>query len=191
MTNIEQKIEEDIRLAVVAPVPEKILVKVEEPPKATIKLNLRKALNGDYMIYDHPLYDIVIMPKKNKIVTLVKREAQLDPYVSQDKFFDHLNRKGMIVGDTVQGGNIFGSLEATYPINDKVDTIQALLLVVYQFLQKETPEIKSIVDYEEDLEDHFTAPDAEDSTELGEVPHAEKKGSIDPSSRPYGLIYRI
>jgi len=191
MTNIEQKIEEDIRLAVAAPVPEKILIKVEEPPKVTIKLNLRKALNGDYMIYDHPLYDIVIMPKKNKIVTFVKREAQLDPYISQDKFFDHLNIKGMIVGDTVQGGNIFGSLEATYPINDKVDTIQALLLVIYQFLQTEAPDIKSIVDYEEDLEDYLTAPDAEDSTELGEVPHAEKKGSIDPSSRPYGLIYRI
>jgi hypothetical protein len=191
MTNIEQKIEEDIRLAVAAPVPEKILIKVEEPPKVTIKLNLRKALNGDYMIYDHPLYDIVIMPKKNKIVTFVKREAQLDPYISQDKFFDHLNIKGMIVGDTVQGGNIFGSLEATYPINDKVDTIQALLLVIYQFLQTEARDIKSIVDYEEDLEDYLTAPDAEDSTELGEVPHAEKKGSIDPSSRPYGLIYRI
>ena len=112
----------------------KLRFNVEKP--VTIELVLRRALNGDYMIHDHPLYDIVIMPEKNKIVTFSKRHPKTDPYPAQDKFFDYLKRKGMVVADSIQGGNVFGSLEATYPINDKIDTIQALLLIIYHFFQK-------------------------------------------------------
>ena len=32
-------------------------------------------------------------------------------------------------------------------------------------------------------------PSEEDSTELGEGPHADKKGSADPRMRPYGYQY--
>lgn len=157
----------------------------------TIELNLRRALNGDYLIYDHPLFDTVIMPKKNKIVTFSKRNPKTDPYPSQDKFFDYLMRLGMIVQDSVQGGNVYGSFEAVYPINDKVDTIQALLLAIYNFLKEELEFFKAIDDYEEEYEDSLLQPSPDDSTELGEVPQEDTKGSIDPNSLPYGLIYRI
>ena len=66
--------------------------KIEIDYPTTIKLNLRRALNGDYLIYDHPLFDIVLMPQKNKIVTFKKKETRIDPYPSQDKFFDYLMR---------------------------------------------------------------------------------------------------
>ena len=97
----------------------------------------------------------------------------------------------MVVQDSIQGGNVYGSIEAIYPINDKVDTIQALLLAAYNFLKEELEFFKTIDDYEEDYEDSLVEPEPEDSTELGEVPHAEKKGSIDPNSTPYSLVYRI
>ena len=92
---------------------------------------------------------------------------------------------------SVQSGNIFGSLEAKYPINDKVDTIETLLYVMYHFLQDEVADIKNILSYDEDVESAYTDPSKDDSTELGEVPHEEKKGSLDPGYQPYGLIYRI
>ena len=165
--------------------------KVDIKFPTTIKLNLRRALNGDYLIYDHPLFDIVIMPTKNKIVSFRKRDTQIDPYPSQDKYLDYLMRLGMIVQDSIQGGNVFGSLEAVYPINDKVDTIQALLLATYNFLKDEKELFSAVEEFEEEYEDRLLDPEAEDSTELGEVPQAAKKGSIDPNSLPYGLIYRI
>jgi hypothetical protein len=157
----------------------------------TIKLNLRRALNGDYLIYDHPLFDIVIMPGKNKVVCFRKKDTRMDPYPSQDKYFDYLMRLGMIVQDSIQGGNVYGSLEAVYPINDKVDTIQALLLATYNFLKDEKELFNNSEEHIEEYEDSLLDPSPEDSTELGEVPQAAKKGSIDPNSLPYGLVYRI
>ena len=97
----------------------------------------------------------------------------------------------MIIQDSIQGGNVYGSLEAVYPINDKVDTIQALLLATYNFLIDEKELFSAADEFEEDYEDRLLDPEAKDSTELGEVPQAAKKGSIDPNSLPYGLIYRI
>jgi hypothetical protein len=166
-------------------------VRIDIKFPTTIELNLRRALNGDFLIYDHPLFDIVIMPKKNKVVTFRKKDPKTDPYPSQDKFFDYLMRLGMVVQDSIQGGNVYGSLEAVYPINDKVDTIQALLLSIYNFLKDELEFFKAVDDYEEDYEDSLVEPDSENSTELGEVPQEKRKGSIDPNSLPYGLIYRI
>jgi len=165
--------------------------KIDVKFPTTISLNLRRALNGDYLIYDHPLFDIVIMPGKNKVVSFRKKDTRIDPYPSQDKYFDYLMRLGMIVQDSIQGGNVYGSLEAVYPINDKVDTIQALLLATYNFLKDEKELFNSADEFEEEYEERLLDPTPEDSTELGEVPQAAKKGSIDPNSLPYGLIYRI
>ena len=52
-------------------------------------------------------------------------------------------------------------------------------------------DVKAALMYADEVEDHYTQPDGEESTELGEVPHEEKKGSIDPGYKPYGLIYRL
>jgi hypothetical protein len=182
--NIEKRVV--LKLAKEEP---KVKVNVQFPIK--IELDLRRGLSGEYFIYDHPLMDIVIMPKKNKIVTFGKRFPKHDPYISQDKYFDYLLRKGTIIPDTVQGGNVLGSLEAVYPINDKVDNIQAILLLTYLFIQEELPIYKTVEHYDEEFEDELTDPSPEDSTELGEVPQDVRKGSIDRAMTPYGLMYRI
>lgn len=177
-----------------------IVVKVKKetlPIKITIKeplrvyLNLRRALSGDYMIFDHPLYDIAILKDKNKILTFPKPDIQIDSYPSQNKFFNYLKRKGIIVPDTIQGGNIYGSLEAAYPINKDLNTVEILLFVIYHFFKDEIKDINIALHYDDEVEAGFYEPSEKDSTELGEVPHATKKGSIDPGTRPYGLIYRL
>ena len=45
----------------------KIKFSIEAPSSEKVKLDIRRSLNDDYMIYDHPLYDVVLMPQKNKI----------------------------------------------------------------------------------------------------------------------------
>jgi len=181
--------EENLLKIVVKKEKPEVTLRVREP--LTIYMKIRKALNGDYLIYDHPLYDIVIMPKKNKVVTFAKRGVNYEVYPYQDKLFDFLLRRGMLELDSVQSGNIFGSLEAKYPINDKVDTVETLLFVLYQFLKGEVNDVKTSMSYDDEISSHYTDPDDEDSTELGEVPHEEEKGSIDPGYKPYGLVYRL
>ena len=173
----------------IMPGDEGIKININQPIK--IELILRRGLGGEYMIYDHPLIDIVIMPDKNKIVTFSKRLPMSDPYIAQDKLFSLLMMKGLIVPDTVQGGNVLGSIEAVYPINKDVDAIQALLLIIYKFVQEEAPIYHAIKHFEDEIEDELLEPDPQDSTELGEVPQDPRKGSIDPGASPYGLMYRI
>tara|TARA_Y100000034_G_C6800305_1_gene358962 strand:+ start:181 stop:816 length:636 start_codon:yes stop_codon:yes gene_type:complete len=167
----------------------KIKLRIKEPIKVYLKI--RSSLSGDYMIFDHPLYDIAIMPGKNKIITFVRGDAQIDPYPSQNKFFNFLRYKGIILADSIQAGGVYGSLEATYPVNNDIDTLEVILLAVYDFLKEEAPDMMSVLDYENSIEDLYTEPSEEDTTEYGEVPHELKKGSIDPAWQPYGLVYRI
>ena len=60
----------------------KIKVKEEEPKikirvkdRTLVYLQVRKTLDGNYMIYDHPLYDVVLMPRKNKVITFPKKDT--------------------------------------------------------------------------------------------------------------------
>ena len=63
------------------------------------------------------------------------------------------------------------------------------MLGIYNFLKEEEPFFKVIDDIEDDYEESILKPDAEHSTELGEVPHEERKGSLIPGyiRGPYGM----
>jgi len=186
----EEEVPEDNLLRVIVKKAEpEIKIKIRDP--ITVYLKIRKTLDGNYMIFDHPIYDIIIDPSKNKIITFAKRGINYDPYPYQDKFFDFLIRHGMAQLDSVQSGNIFSSLECKYPINDEIDTLETVLLAIYQFLKDEVTIVKQSMTYDDDISSHYTDPDDDETTELGEVPHEEKKGSIDPGFKPYGLIYRL
>lgn len=185
---VKIKIESDVVIGLEKPSKE-VKIKIDKP--VYVSLKLARALNNDYMIYDHPLYDVVIMPSKNKITTFAKRDIYQDAYPSQDKFFTFMASKGLINRESIKAGNVFNSLEAQYPINNDIKTIQAILYVIYNFFQDEIPMIQAAYDFDMDTDEDMYSPSEEESTELGEVPQAAKKGSIDPSYRPYGLVYRI
>ena len=70
-----------------------------------------------------------------------------------------------------------------------VSSLQATLLEVYRFLQDEKENIESRKLFKNNLQNYFLDPEEEDSTELGEIPHGEKKGALDHQVRPYGYQY--
>lgn len=157
----------------------------------SIKLNARKTLDGNIMIYDHPNIDIVIIPTKNKIVSMPKKSYYHDTYPVQKRFFDFLESKGATVLGSTRGGVVYNSLETYYPTNEELDVLQVILLLTKKFLEEETENSLTEKEYEEEVEQLYTNPDDDDSTELGEVPQAKKKGAIDPNYKPYNLLYRF
>jgi len=157
----------------------------------SIKLNARKTLDGNIMVYDHPNIDIVIIPSKNKIVSMPKKSYYHDTYPVQKRFFDFLESRGATVLGSTRGGVVYNSLETYYPTNEELDVLQVILLLTKKFLEEETENSMTEREYEEEVEQLYTNPDDDDSTELGEVPQAKKKGAIDPNYKPYNLLYRF
>jgi hypothetical protein len=167
-------------------------IKIVFGPKFTkVKLNARKTLDNNIVIYDHPLIDIVIIPSKNKVFTIPKDTPNSDTYPAQDRFFKFLDKKGVLVKGTIRSGAILNSLESFYPPSDKVDVMQVILLLTKRFLEKEMEFINIAKNYEENVEDMYVNPDEEDTTELGEVPQKPRKGHVNIYQTAYGILYRV
>ena len=164
---------------------------VKQEPQATVSMNIRKTLDGNYMIFDHPEIDIAIIPETMKIVTFAKEKHGKHVYEAQDRLFSFLRNKGVIQLGSVQGGNVYNSLEAVIPESkvEGVDSTQSVLYNVSKFLEEEKPYYDYVKAYHDQFEEDLIEPDAEHSTELGEVPQEETKGSIFPGMAPYGLYY--
>jgi len=153
-------------------------VEKEKPIQATRVLNIRKMLDGSLIFFDHPDVDIVISPAKNSIIAFAKNETGDHIYASASRLFDFLTKKGVIELGSVKSGNVFGSLEGKIPQNDTLDPIQVVTLVVDNFIQEEKPFYDKSNEFEDDLEEKLLEPDEEESTELGEIPHQPRKGTI-------------
>jgi|10_taG_2_1085330.scaffolds.fasta_scaffold07333_7 hypothetical protein len=161
-------------------------------PQATVKLDMRKAVDGSVLIYDHPDIDIIIMPNKQKIVLIGGDGIELsEVYDTQNHLFRHLVKKGLVQHDSVKGGNIYGSMEGIILGSTSEDTnpIQLTIFQISKWMDQERPYFQAQRAYLEREEDRLLEPDDEDSTELGEVPHEESKGSIRPGwiRGPFGL----
>jgi hypothetical protein len=151
----------------------------------------RKSLTGDVLIFDHDLMDIVVSSKKNKVVTFPKEIVSEETYHTQERMLKLMARNGVLERESIRSGSVFSSLEAKIQksADEEISAFQMVLLEVYKFLQEEQPNIKSRKIYKNKLQDFFLDPSEKDSTELGEVPHGEKKGSMDHQVRPYGYQY--
>jgi hypothetical protein len=164
---------------------------VKKDPQATVSMNIKKSLDGNFMIFDHPEIDIAVLPETKKVVTFAKEKHSKHVYEAQDRLFSFLRKRGVIQLGSVQGGNVYNSLEAIIPESkvEGVDATQSVLYNISRFLEEEKPYYEHINAYHDQLEDELVDPDAEHSTELGEVPQEETKGSIFPGMAPYGLYY--
>jgi len=154
-----------------------------------VRLDIRKSLDGNLIISDHPDIDIVVMPQKNKILVLATKLNSGVVYGAQTRLFDFLQARGVIDPASIEGGSVYASLEASIPEAPELPTIKIAILNVAKWLDEERPSIEFVEDYEEDVVDDYTEPDKEYSTELGQVPQSADKGSIKPSlvRGPYGL----
>jgi len=147
-----------------------------------MKLNIRKSLDGSLMIFDHPEVDIVIVPSTHKVVVFPKEANSDEVYQAQDRIFKHLTKAGLITPGTVEGGNVYGAMAGTLlpAQNPDFPTTDLVILSVGKFIEAEKPDYLFADAYEEEIEDMYTEPTDLDSTPLGKVPQAVKKGSIQP-----------
>jgi hypothetical protein len=156
-----------------------------------IELDARRTLDGNIMILDHQDIDIVVMPAASKCLALAKESHDDKVYGAQDRLFRFLSKSGVITLESVQGGNIYGSMEAKIPESavKGIDSVQAVLYSVYRYLLEERPYFTAAAKIGDRTKDHLIQPDAEFTTDLGDVPHRNRKGSMSPSVRPYGYQY--
>jgi hypothetical protein len=158
-------------------------------PKEIVNLKLAKSLNDDVMIFDHADIYIVIQPKASKIVAYAKDVMSDYVYGAQNRLFHYLSKRGLVSPESIQGGNVYDSIEAKYFPSDKFDVIKLLILNIHRFIEEEKPYFEFVEDYDEMMVDKFTDPTDEDSTRLGEVPQASKKGTVGGSPFTYGNAY--
>ena len=66
-----------------------------------------------------------------------------------------------------------------------LDALQPILFCLAKFIEEEKPRYEYMKRMEEEEEEYYTEPTEDNSTALGEVPHAREKGSIRP-----GIFYQ-
>ena len=174
-------------------VPADAVSEEKKQPQLSIKLNARRSLDGNVMIFDHKDLDIVIMPAKNKVVAFAKNEMSDQVYEAQDRLFKFLTKKGVIDFNSVQGGNIYSALEASILESKDYNAMQMTLLSVSKFLEEEKPYYEFETAFEAEEERRLAEPGPEDSTDFDPERHNSKQGSIPPMVQAYGIssIYRI
>lgn len=153
-----------------------VKIEVVEKDRIEAKLKLRSAINGDLMIMDHKDIDIVIKQKDKKIVAFAKETLSDLVYGAESRLLEYLRKNGLIEIDSIQGGNVYGSLEGKLQEGKK--TVEITLLKISEWMESEEPMLNGRTGYDDMQDDHLVSPDGEYSTELGEVPHEEEKGSI-------------
>ena len=184
--DIQPQSDNSINVRITQPEP-MVSVNVVDPTKQVyeFKLNLRRALNGDLMIFDHADVDIIILTEKKKIVAFPKDMMSDIVYGAENRLFNHLRKQGVVAYDSIQGGNVYGSLEGLMlelKGPKEPESIDYVLYQIYEWINTERPYFESMEAHDEMMDDHLLNPDDEFSTELGEVPHEEEKGSIKPRS---------
>ena len=153
-------------------------IEIIEQEDVSFKLKLRSAINGDLIILDHKDIDIVIQPGNKKVVTFAKEVMNDAVYGAESRLLEFLRKKGVINYDSIQGGNVYGSLEGTLMESGKIDAVKATLLNISEWMETERPYMQGTSAYEQMEDDALIDPENADSTDLGEIPQAADKGSI-------------
>ena len=155
-----------------------VKIEIKQKEGMEFQLKLRSALNGDLIILDHKDIDIVVQPGSNKVVTFAKEIMSDVVYGAESRLLEFLRTNGIITYDSIQGGNIYGSLEGTLMESTTYDPIKATLLNISEWMKTEEPYIKGVTAYDEMSDEALLDPDNEHSTELGQVPQEPEKGSM-------------
>jgi len=161
--------------------------------KVRLEIDARKSVDGDVMIFDHGDIDIVLSSSKNKVVAFPKETMNDLVYGAQNRLFSYLQKKGLILPESIQSGAFFGAFEAILqePAKDTVSAPKLALINISNFIEEERPYFEQTEAIISMADDELIHPDKADSTELGEVPQASQKGSIRTGfvRDPYSMNY--
>jgi hypothetical protein len=168
-----------------------VSVNVVNPNRRNHKfsINMREALNGDLMFMDHKDIDIILMKDKKKIVAFPKDLMSEVVYGAESRLMEHLRKKGIVQFDSIQGGNIYGSLEGKILESSDSNEITMSIYELNEWLMTEGGSTARKEKYTQQISDMELHPEDDLSTELGEVPHAEEKGSIVQNSMFAPYLY--
>ena len=171
-----------VKVTVKAPNKEDKTINVEVKGKEYLdyafELKIREALNGDFLIFDHSDIDIVILKAQKKIVAFAKDLMTESVYGAEARLFDFLRKKGVIMYDSVQGGNVYGSLEGKIIESKDHDVYEISIINIAEWMGSEKPLMDDSKEYEDIVDNMFANPNDNETTELGEIPHEEEKGSM-------------
>ena len=99
-------------------------------------------------------------------------------YGAESRLMEWMRHNGIIEYDSIQGGNVYGSLEGKIHESKERDSIKSTIYQLSEWIKSEAPSSKMKKGHDDMMQDALLEPDDENATELGEVPHAEEKGSI-------------
>jgi hypothetical protein len=174
--------------------PMRIEITIDNKKIEKILLKARKTIDGNIIISDHPEIDIIIFSNSSKIVALPKEELDDEIYDTENRLFRFLAKKGVVDYNTIQGGNLFMSMEAKIPEAEEGDKIQFVLYCLVEFIEKELPFYEDQKEFEQEMEKSLLEPEIDEYTDLNTSKHhAETKGSLPPRYSRWGIgnIYRI
>jgi len=167
----------------------------EAPVQAQISLKMTKTLDGNLLIDDHKYMDILVMPESQRIVTLPKPYAEKDVYHYQQSLMYSLFKGGITNAMSPEGGPVFGMVETTYPAQGEVNTLEAVLYQINEFITQTAEDERISDEYDENVEDRFTDPTPEDSTAYGSIPPYQDTPGANAIGDPtytfagYGYLY--
>lgn len=162
----------------------KVNSKSEPKISEKMKVLVRRTIDGKIIIDEHPNLSIVLDPYEKIVTAYPKDSYSSDVYFYQDKLFTYLTKKGLIERETVNSGAAYASMEGSYPdTNDEVNLTHLVLINIIKFILEVKPDIEFEKWLENEHEKLLSAPEEEDTTELGEVPAKTSKGVIDPTNR--------
>lgn len=158
-----------------------------EEVQATVRLKAHKTLDGNILIKDHDMMDIVVIPVENKVMTLPKFGLGEEVYYYQKFLLDSLARTGVIGLTSVQGGIMRGVLEGTMvqSVDEDISPLQVVLYEIEKFMKQYSIEEQFGKDYEVEIEDRFINPDPDESTEYGEIEPEQTRRKHSQSDLPY------
>ena len=165
-----------------------INVKTKET-QGKAKLDIRRDLQGNYIINDHIDIDIVYKVGEGKVLLFPKNDAKDSDivYQSQDRFFEFMIKSGVIESDSVKGTAMIGVMQGEILENNSTgNTTQIVIYTIAQYIDTERKYFKFSKGFREDEMERLFDPEDKDSTELGEVPQKAKKGSINQSGSQGG-----
>ena len=159
-------------------------IKNSNERKREFSVNMKETLNGDIMFMEHKDIDVILMKQKKKIVAFPKDIMSEVVYGAESRLMEYLRSKGVIQFDSIQGGNIYGSLEGKILESKDHDEMSMTVYELSEWMKSESPRTARKEKYSQQIKNTELYPDDSLSTELGEVPHEEEKGSI----RSYGMF---
>jgi hypothetical protein len=163
-----------------------------EKQKITKKVPVKKTIDGNLMFLTHPHINVSVNTKKKTVLTFAKNGNYTDEaYAAMKRLLNYLAESGLVPFESIQGGNIYASLQATLlEPKEERSLLQLVTFHIGEFLDKEELEVYDEY-YQDEYEEYLLDPSLEDSTELGEVPQEEDKGVLDKKTQVTPLVYRL